>query len=137
MKGHVKLQEKLDEYSMLKDVPQMKSESVDRDLNNLGELKYDPAFNLIVKHDIDKMHETVQDEMKITLGMERPHRKVQPTKEAVVRMNKVSKTSKHEISEQIARENMKMQFFDKTDKVGAHPKGKLNAIVENNYQKGL
>lgn len=55
MRGTIKLKDQMDEMSMLKGIPEIKSAEVDRDLSKMGELKYEPAFEQIVKHDIDKM----------------------------------------------------------------------------------
>eukprot|EP00354_Favella_ehrenbergii_P007556 CAMPEP_0170473946 /NCGR_PEP_ID=MMETSP0123-20130129/15777_1 /TAXON_ID=182087 /ORGANISM="Favella ehrenbergii, Strain Fehren 1" /LENGTH=156 /DNA_ID=CAMNT_0010743325 /DNA_START=337 /DNA_END=807 /DNA_ORIENTATION=- len=105
------LRAKLDEVSMLKDIPVIKPDEVDQDLNKLSHLQYEPTFEHIVKRDIDKMEQTVSDEMKATLGIPRPHRKVQPSKSAK-RIENTNKTAKHVITEQIARENMQKSFFD-------------------------
>ena len=55
MKAPIKLREQMEENSMLKGIPQIKSEEVDRDLHKMGEVRYEPAYELIVKKDIDKM----------------------------------------------------------------------------------
>lgn len=53
------------------------------------------------------MVRTVKYEMKDTLGIARP-RKIPPVKEARERIEKSQKTIKQQVSEQIARENMKL-----------------------------
>ena len=55
MKAPIKLREQMEENSMLKGIPQIKSEEVDRDLHKMGEVRYEPAYELIVKKDIEKM----------------------------------------------------------------------------------
>ena len=54
-------------------------------------------------------------------------------------MAKASKTVKHDIAEQLARENMKDTYFNPATRPlpGAHPEGKINPTVDEKYKKGL
>ena len=70
------LKTKLENVSMIKDIPQINPAQVDQDLNKLGELEWEPTYKHIVEKDIDKMEGTVSDEFRNQVGVPRPYRKV-------------------------------------------------------------
>ena len=49
---------------MIKDIPQIDPAQVDQDLNKLGELEWEPTYKHIVERDIDRMENTVSDEIR-------------------------------------------------------------------------
>ena len=65
----------------------------------IAEFQYENTYEQIIKRDTDKMVLTVQDEIKDTLGVPRPYRKVQPVKEAAKRIEKNMKSIKHQVHE--------------------------------------
>lgn len=87
--------------------------------------------------DIDEMVATVKNEIKDTLGLPRPHRKVQPVKEAQKRIEKLTKSTKHEITEQFARENMSQTYFNQKRNTLAPGKIEVNELVDAKYHKGI
>ena len=53
---------------------------------------------------------TVRDEFKDTLGISRPARKVAAYKEAEKRIDKTTKSIKHQVAEIMARDEMKFSM---------------------------
>ena len=63
-----------------------------------------------MKHDIEEMSLTVRDEFKDTVGIARPARKVAAYKEAEKRIDKTTKSIKHQVAEIMARDEMKFSM---------------------------
>ena len=49
------MKEKLENVSMLKEIPPIDPAKVDQDLNKLGDLEWQPTYKHIVERDINKM----------------------------------------------------------------------------------
>ena len=62
------------------------------------DFKYDNTYNQLIAPDLQEMVGTVRNEFKDTFGIPRP-RKVAAYKEAEKRIDKASKSVKHQIAE--------------------------------------
>ena len=93
------LAELSDKYSLVKDLPKMSLKEQNKKFTKIAEFQYENTYEQIIKRDTDKMVLTVQDEIKDTLGVPRPYRKVQPVKEAAKRIEKNMKSIKHQVHE--------------------------------------
>lgn len=88
------------------------------------------TWNAIVDSSINQMVLTVKNELKDTIGVPRPHRKVQPLKEGVKRINKQTAQIKHEVHAIIERENMTLNHFSKPHK----DQGKINHLTDKKFK---
>jgi len=79
------------------------------------------------------MVRTVHDEMKDTLGIPRP-RKIAPVREAKKRIEKNEKTIKHQVSEQVAREQMKLMMPSIRGKA---KQTRVDLNVDEKYKKAI
>lgn len=91
---------------MLAGIPPISAAERDRAIAPIVDFTADQTLEKVVTRDINKMVETVSGDMRETIGRARPHRKVQPVKEAAKRIEKNEKSLKVQISEQIAREQI-------------------------------
>ncbi len=63
-------------YSMLQGIPKISNYQQEKAFTKIKDLQYENTYETIVARDITKMNLTVRDEIKDTLGLPRPHRKV-------------------------------------------------------------
>ena len=127
-----------DKYSLVGQLPVLSQKEQNRKFSKIAEFQYENTYEQIVKRDTKNMVAVVKDEIKDTLGIPRPHRRVQPVKEAAKRIEKNMKSIKHQVAEQVARETMQANFFNPVKNPTRYTdKTIVNPTTDASFRKGL